>query len=95
MNRFALAAAVVAATALAGCASENRYLVDESSSPSLEQASALPDHVNHTVPGARSPGLSSIGGSVGGPRAYNSDNRPTSARSGLNSDPDNPNGAPQ
>lgn len=29
-----------------------------------------------------------------GPSVYNSDNRPTTMRSGLNSDPYNPNGAP-
>ena len=31
---------------------------------------------------------------VPGPSVYNSDNRPTVMRSGLNSDPYNPNGAP-
>ena len=29
-----------------------------------------------------------------GPAAYNQDNQPAYSRSGLNSDPDNPNGAP-
>ena len=37
----------------------------------------------------------SNGGPVSGPRAYNSDNRPTSTRTGLGSDPDNRNGVAQ
>jgi hypothetical protein len=86
--------AFLVAMALAGCASQNRYLVGESSSPRVELASAVPVHANEKVPGARAIGLSG-GGPVAGPRAYNSDNRPTASRSGIGSDPDNPNGAPQ
>jgi hypothetical protein len=93
MTRFTLAFLV--AMALAGCASQNRYLIDESSSPSIQQASVTPLPMNPTVPGARAIALSAGGGPVSGPRAYNSDNRTTSSRTGLNSDPDNPNGAPQ
>jgi hypothetical protein len=85
--------AFMVAMALAGCASRTSYLVDESSSPAVEQAYAALD-TNKPVYGARSIGLSN-GGPVGGPRAYNSDNRPTSVRTGIGSDPDNPNGAPQ
>jgi hypothetical protein len=93
MSRFTLV--LLATTALAGCASQNRYLIDESSSPSIQQASAAPTLLNTSVPGARPIVLSASGGPVSGPRAYNSDNRPTSSRTGLNSDPDNPNGVPQ
>jgi hypothetical protein len=92
MTRFTLA--LLAAMALAGCASQNRYLVDESSSPHVEQVAAAPSLLNDSIPGVRAIGLSS-GGPVGGPRAYNSDNRPTSSRTGLGSDPDNPNGVAQ
>jgi len=92
MTRFTVA--VLVAMALAGCASQNRYLVDESSSPHVVQVAAAPIALNDSVPGARPIGLSS-GGPVGGPRAFNSDNRPTSTRTGIGSDPDNPNGVPQ
>ena len=92
MTRFTLA--LLVAVALAGCASQNRYLVDESSSPHIVQMAAASPSMNDSVPGARPIRLSS-GGPVGGPRAFNSDNRPTSSRTGIGSDPDNPNGAPQ
>jgi hypothetical protein len=92
MTRFTLAVAV--AMALAGCASQNRFLVDESTSPHVEQAASAPVTANEYVPGARPIGLGA-GGPVSGPRAYNSDNKPTSTRTGLGSDPDNPNGVAQ
>ena len=91
MTRFTLAFLV--AMTLAGCASQNRYVVDESSSPSIELAAA-PVPVNPSVPQVRTVGLSNAG-PVSGPRACNSDNRPTATRTGIGSDPDNPNGVPQ
>jgi hypothetical protein len=50
-----------------------------------------PGTLDTPVAGARPP--SSTATNTPGPRAYDSDNRPNSVRSGLNSDPDNPSGA--
>jgi hypothetical protein len=85
-----LSLALMTAAALAGCAS-NHYLVDESSSPSVSQAD-VQAQINAPDPGARAIPPSQMGSSASS--TYNSDNRGTITRSGLNSDPDNPSGAP-
>jgi hypothetical protein len=49
---------------------------------------------DHVVAGAVPPDTTAAGqtGLTGGPRVYNSENRPKGTRTGLNSDPDTPSG---
>jgi hypothetical protein len=77
--------------ALAGCAS-NQYLVDESSGPSVLQADTQAQ-IDVPNPGARPAPIGQLGPGSGS-ITFNSDNRSIITRSGLNSDPDNPSGAP-
>jgi len=85
-----LGLALMTAAALAGCAS-NQYLVAEASpQQSLGAQTPLSEA---SEPGAK-PIRVGQGGAVSGPRMYNSDNKLTITRTGLGSDPDNPNGAP-
>jgi hypothetical protein len=86
LNRIAIA--LLGAASLAACSPSNRSLLAEA--PQGETAS-----VTNPAPkrGAAAPVVAQTG-VVGGPAAYNSDNRPIIVRSGLNSDPNNPSGAP-
>lgn len=88
-----LTLALMTAAALAGCAS-NQYLVGEASVPSVSQAET---EINTPTAGASNLAVASLTaqtGPVSGANVYNSDNHGIISRTGLNSDPNNPSGAP-
>jgi hypothetical protein len=90
MNRVVtrIALALLGAASVAACSSDRALLAEApASQPSTIAA-------NTADPGANPPPAMPTTTAGGGPEVYNSDNRPTYARSGLNGDPNNPSGAP-
>jgi|SRR5579883_363088 hypothetical protein len=77
--------ALISLVVVAGCStgSNTQYV---SSAPAVTGP-------NVPLPGARPPGETPVG-PASGAETYNSDNRLLATRSGLNSDPRNPSGAP-
>jgi hypothetical protein len=85
MTRITLA--VFATLAATACTSTQYYVADaDTPVASPELATVNPDT---PIPGAKA-----LPTGVSQQKTYNSDNRPIVTRSGLNSDPNNPNGTP-